>query len=99
MKAVEGRKSKRAFKGVGATRTIARKYRILLLQHERHMILRMTRRKQRLQRRPFYAKDLPIIDIGIRIVRLKVMFKNLSLGTEPLQVGQAADMVAVPVGE
>jgi hypothetical protein len=59
----------------------------------------MTGRKQRFQRRPLYAKDLPIIDIGIRILRSMVMFENLSLGTEPLEIGQAADMVAVPVGE
>lgn len=63
------------------------------------MILRMTRRKQRLKRRPLHPKDLSILDIRILILGLMVMFKNLSLGTEPLQIRQAADMVAVPVGE
>lgn len=81
------------------SRTITREYRILLLQHKSHMILRMTGREQGFQRSPLHTKDLPILDIGIFILRLMMVLEYLSIGAEPLQIGQAADVIAVPVGE
>ena len=63
------------------------------------MVLRMTRREQSFQRSPLHTKHLPILDIGILFLRLMVVFENLSIGAEPLQIGQAADVIAVPVGE
>lgn len=63
------------------------------------MILRMTRREQGFKRSPLHAEDLSILDIGVLILRLVVVFKDLSLGAEPLQIGQTADMVTMPVSE
>lgn len=63
------------------------------------MIRRMTRRKQGFKRGTLHTKDLSILDIGVLLLRLVMVFKHLGIGAEPLQVGQAADMITVPVGE
>lgn len=63
------------------------------------MILRMSRREQGFQCSALDVEDLSILDIGVRVRQLVVVLEDLGLRAEPLQIGQTADMVAVPMGE
>jgi hypothetical protein len=59
----------------------------------------MTRCEQGFKRSPLHAKDLSILDIGVLLLRLVMVFKDLGIRAETLQIRQAADMVTMPVGE
>lgn len=59
------------------------------------MVNRMSRRMECCQSSTFDGEHLALLDIRLSGIRL--VFEDLSLGTDSEQIWQPADMVAVPV--
>lgn len=77
------------------TLTITRKHSIFLLEHKHHMIDGMPGRMECCQGSTLNGEYLALLDIRLSGIRL--VFENLSLGTEFEQIWQPVDMVAMPV--